>query len=124
MRTLSKVKSSPMIPRQPDVPNLIIRSLTLAQGGWGWTVLGGRWTGSPFSLRPPCTVLRPPCSLARLTQSSPSMSDRPVLLIADDNEDVVMLLKSFLRPLQCEILVAKDGEEALTVAQNRLPDVV
>jgi EAL domain-containing protein (putative c-di-GMP-specific phosphodiesterase class I)/DNA-binding response OmpR family regulator len=52
------------------------------------------------------------------------MGERPVLLIADDNEDVVMLLKMYLRPLDCEILVAKDGEEALAVAQSRLPDVV
>src|SRR5437773_6041747 len=52
------------------------------------------------------------------------MSEKPVLLIADDNEDVVELLKVYLRPLDCEILVAYDGEEALAVAQSRLPDVV
>ena len=52
------------------------------------------------------------------------MGDRAVVLIADDNEDVVMLLKMYLRPLDCEILVAKDGEEALAIAQSRLPDVV
>jgi EAL domain-containing protein (putative c-di-GMP-specific phosphodiesterase class I)/CheY-like chemotaxis protein len=52
------------------------------------------------------------------------MGERPVLLIADDNEDVVMLLKMYLRPLDCEILVARDGEEALAIAQSRLPDVV
>src|SRR5881227_2483650 len=52
------------------------------------------------------------------------MNERPVLLIADDNDDVVLLLKSYLRPLECEILVAKDGEEALAIAQTRLPDVV
>ena len=52
------------------------------------------------------------------------MSERPVILIADDNQDVVMLLRSYLRPLDSEILVARDGEEALAVAQSRLPDVV
>src|SRR5438067_5617997 len=52
------------------------------------------------------------------------MSEKPVLLIADDNEDVVQLLKVYLRPLDCEILVARDGEETLAVAQSRLPDVV
>src|SRR6184192_4364396 len=52
------------------------------------------------------------------------MSEKPVLLIADDNEDVVQLLKVYLCPLDCEILVARDGEEALAVAQSRLPDVV
>ena len=50
--------------------------------------------------------------------------DRPVVLIADDEQDVVELLKVFLRPLNCDILVAHDGEEALAVAQARLPEVV
>ncbi len=52
------------------------------------------------------------------------MSDRPVLLIADDDINVVRLLKLFLRPLDCEVLTAADGEEALAIAQTRLPDVV
>src|SRR6266516_7652503 len=52
------------------------------------------------------------------------MADRPVLLIADDDDDVVRLLRLFLRPLDCEILTARDGEEALAVAQERLPDLV
>src|SRR5260370_38885620 len=52
------------------------------------------------------------------------MSERPVILIADDNDDVLLLLKSYLRPLECEGLVAKDGEEALAIAQSRLPAVV
>ncbi|HEY2092941.1 MAG TPA: EAL domain-containing protein [Thermoanaerobaculia bacterium] len=52
------------------------------------------------------------------------MGERPVLLIADDSEDVVLLLKTYLRALDCEFLVAKDGEEALAVAQSRLPAVV
>jgi EAL domain-containing protein (putative c-di-GMP-specific phosphodiesterase class I)/CheY-like chemotaxis protein len=52
------------------------------------------------------------------------MSDRPVVLIADDNDDVVALLQGYLRSLDCEFLVAKDGEEALAIAQTRLPDLV
>jgi EAL domain-containing protein (putative c-di-GMP-specific phosphodiesterase class I)/DNA-binding response OmpR family regulator len=52
------------------------------------------------------------------------MSERPVVLIADDNEDVVLLLRTYLKPLECDIIVAGDGEEALAVAQSRLPDVV
>jgi EAL domain-containing protein (putative c-di-GMP-specific phosphodiesterase class I)/DNA-binding response OmpR family regulator len=52
------------------------------------------------------------------------MSERPVVLIADDNDDVVLLLKTYLRPLECDFLTAKDGEEALTIAQASLPDVV
>ena len=49
---------------------------------------------------------------------------RPVVLIADDNDDVVLLLRTYLKPLDCEFLIARDGEEALAVAQSRMPDVV
>ncbi|HYK00850.1 MAG TPA: EAL domain-containing protein [Thermoanaerobaculia bacterium] len=49
---------------------------------------------------------------------------RPVVLIADDDEEVAMLLRTYLRPLDCEILTARDGEEALAIAQLRLPDAV
>src|SRR5438445_1071868 len=52
------------------------------------------------------------------------MSDSPLVLIADDDEDVVQLLKVYLRPLDCDFLQAKDGEEALAIAQSRLPAVV
>jgi EAL domain-containing protein (putative c-di-GMP-specific phosphodiesterase class I)/DNA-binding response OmpR family regulator len=52
------------------------------------------------------------------------MSERPLLLIADDDEDVQRLLTLYVRPLDCEVLTARDGEEALAIAQSRLPDVV
>ncbi|MGZ8850145.1 MAG: EAL domain-containing protein [Thermoanaerobaculia bacterium] len=49
---------------------------------------------------------------------------RPVVLIADDDEQVSLLLRTLLKPLDCEILIAGDGEEALAMAQARLPDLV
>lgn len=49
---------------------------------------------------------------------------RPVVLIADDDEQVALLLSTYLKPLECEIVVARDGEEALAVAQTRLPAAV
>ncbi len=52
------------------------------------------------------------------------MRDRPTVLIADDHDDVVALLKMYLKPLDCDILAARDGEEALTLAQTHLPDIV
>ncbi|HYI11785.1 MAG TPA: EAL domain-containing protein [Thermoanaerobaculia bacterium] len=49
---------------------------------------------------------------------------RPVVLIADDDEEVALLLRTYLRPLDCEVILARDGEEALSVAQTLLPDAV
>ena len=52
------------------------------------------------------------------------MPERPVLLIADDDEDVQRLLSLYVRSLECEVLTARDGEAALAIAQSRLPDIV
>jgi EAL domain-containing protein (putative c-di-GMP-specific phosphodiesterase class I)/CheY-like chemotaxis protein len=52
------------------------------------------------------------------------MTIRPTILIADDDPEVAKLLGYFLRPLDCEILVAYDGEQALAIAQARIPDLV
>jgi EAL domain-containing protein (putative c-di-GMP-specific phosphodiesterase class I)/CheY-like chemotaxis protein len=52
------------------------------------------------------------------------MPERPLLLIADDDEDVQRLLTLYVRPLDCEVLTARDGEAALAIAQSRLPDLV
>ncbi len=52
------------------------------------------------------------------------MPDRPVLMIADDDEAVQRLLTLYVRPLDCEVLTARDGDEALAIAQSRLPDLV
>jgi EAL domain-containing protein (putative c-di-GMP-specific phosphodiesterase class I)/CheY-like chemotaxis protein len=49
---------------------------------------------------------------------------RPVVLIADDDEEVALLLRTYLKPLDCEVIVARDGEEALSVAQARMPAAV
>jgi EAL domain-containing protein (putative c-di-GMP-specific phosphodiesterase class I)/CheY-like chemotaxis protein len=49
---------------------------------------------------------------------------RPVVLIADDDEEVSLLLRTYLKPLACDFLSASDGEEALAVAQAELPDAV
>src|SRR5881227_2924875 len=73
----------------------------------------------------PSSLFPRPCFGARFTQyHCPTMSERPVLLIADDDEDVQRLLTLFVRPLDCEVLTARDGEEALAIAQARLPDLV
>lgn len=49
---------------------------------------------------------------------------RPVVLIADDDEEVALLLRTYLKAVDCEVIVARDGEEALAIAQTRLPAAV
>ena len=52
------------------------------------------------------------------------MPATPTVLIADDDSGVVDLLRVYLRPLNCRILTASDGEEALRIAQEEVPDIV
>jgi DNA-binding response OmpR family regulator len=48
----------------------------------------------------------------------------PVLLIADDDEDILMLVQLRLSRSGYEVVVARDGEEALQLARERQPDLV
>jgi len=47
-----------------------------------------------------------------------------VILTADDNQQIRMLVKAALRSLGHELIEAIDGEEALDLALSRSPDLV
>ncbi|MDX6475963.1 MAG: two-component system, OmpR family, phosphate regulon response regulator PhoB [Gaiellaceae bacterium] len=52
------------------------------------------------------------------------VSDRvPVLLVADDDEDILTLVQLRLSRSGFEVVVARDGEEALRLAQEKHPDL-
>ena len=51
-------------------------------------------------------------------------SQRPTILIADDNQQNVELLEAHLSDLDCEILTASNGEETLEVITRDHPDLV
>src|SRR5258708_25288633 len=62
--------------------------------------------------------------LDSLLLSDPVSSRRvPVLLVADDDEDILMLVQLRLSRSGYEVIVARDGEEALRLAQERHPDL-
>ena len=55
---------------------------------------------------------------------SEAVSDRlPVLLVADDDEDILALVQLRLSRSGYEVIVARDGEEALRLAQEQHPDL-
>lgn len=47
----------------------------------------------------------------------------PVLLVADDDEDILTLVQLRLARSGFEVVVARDGQEALQMAQDRQPDL-
>jgi len=54
---------------------------------------------------------------------SPSADDVPRVLVADDDEDILSLVAFRLERSGCHVIKASDGEEALRVAVERVPDL-
>jgi DNA-binding response OmpR family regulator len=51
------------------------------------------------------------------------MSPRKLVLVADDDADILLLVRLRLERSGYEVLTARDGTEALAMAQERPPDV-
>jgi two-component system response regulator ResD len=52
------------------------------------------------------------------------MSKKNLILIVDDDEEICLLLKEFLEKKDFEVLLAKDGQKALELAEKHIPDLV
>jgi CheY-like chemotaxis protein len=46
------------------------------------------------------------------------------ILIVDDEETNIALIKAALKDLDCEFIVARDGQEGIALARSEMPDVV
>ena len=55
--------------------------------------------------------------------SEPALSQRPLILVADDDEDILALLEVRLELAGYEVVTARNGAEALRKAQEQLPDL-
>ena len=53
----------------------------------------------------------------------PAERQRPLVLVADDEVDLVVLVEFHVKKLNCDVVTAKNGEEALTKATELLPDL-
>ena len=52
------------------------------------------------------------------------MPDKPRILIADDNEPNRELLEAYLSSIDCEIVVAIDGQDTLDKVASFVPDLI
>lgn len=48
----------------------------------------------------------------------------PKILIADDDQEIRTIVRAKLASMRCEVLVAKNGEEALAMALSEQPDLI
>lgn len=48
----------------------------------------------------------------------------PVILVADDDDDLLGMVVNHLRSMECQIIQANDGEVALELARKTKPDLM
>jgi DNA-binding response OmpR family regulator len=53
----------------------------------------------------------------------PTPSSRPLVLVADDDDDILMLVAFRLERAGCDVITARNGDEALKLAVERVPDL-
>ncbi|MBN1644055.1 MAG: response regulator [Dehalococcoidales bacterium] len=50
--------------------------------------------------------------------------ERNKILVADDDERILQVIRDMLMPNRYEVLLAKDGAEAIEIAQNEQPGLI
>jgi CheY-like chemotaxis protein len=52
------------------------------------------------------------------------MGKKNLILVVDDDEDIRLLLKEYLQAKGLEVVVARDGKDAIDLAARQVPDLV
>lgn len=85
--------------------------------------------GSCFAITLPCATLTSPsfkqnnqADSPEPAQTQPSAS--PLILLAEDNEANISTVSSYLKAKGYRVLLAKNGQEAMTLAQFNSPDLI
>lgn len=86
--------------------------------------------GSCFTIDLPCadsTLVSPTSSIPpqfsiQVKQLEPKLA--PLILLVEDNEDNIMTVSSYLSARGYRVLIARNGQEAITTAQSENPDLI
>lgn len=100
----------------------LVRGLTEMHGGSVRAESAGPGLGSRFTVRLP-VLIAPPTQESSAVAALPEGAKRRIL-VADDNRDAVESLATMLRLSGNEVHTACDGEEAVRLAEQLMPDVV
>ncbi|MDX2097405.1 MAG: ATP-binding protein, partial [Leptolyngbyaceae cyanobacterium bins.59] len=106
---------------------LVKRIVELHGGQVGLTSEVG--VGSCFTIDLPCEALTPDFSgLEPLGEGSNASFSHwqkaPLVLLAEDNEANINMISSYLIAKGCRVQVARDGQQAIDLAQAELPDII
>lgn len=63
-------------------------------------------------------------TLARPSNPSPAEAKHPLVLVADDHMNILLTAHRILTACEAGVILASDGEEALTLARSHKPDLV
>jgi len=100
----------------------IVRQLVQMHGGTVSAQSKGRGQGSEFVIRLPRLSSPQPAETATVSQTGHEPSKRRILL-ADDNEDALTMLAWVLEDQGHEVQLARDGMEAVALAETMNPHV-
>jgi CheY-like chemotaxis protein len=53
-----------------------------------------------------------------------TVADKPVVLIVEDHDDTREMLQLLLQVFGCRVIPAHDGEEAMSLAEKSIPDLI
>jgi len=104
----------------------LVRALVELHGGEVQAASDGIDHGTQFTVRLPLAVPSEDTAAAQAgaDRNSQTVAVRRNILIADDNQDALESLALMLRMEGHEVHCASDGEEALTLAVQRRPEIV
>ncbi len=106
---------------------LVKRIVELHGGQVGLTSEVG--VGSCFTVDLPCTAPVPSLPLETQPElsaasNSPTLRASPVILLAEDNEANIITTANYLTAKGYQVLIARDGQEAISVTQTEHPDII
>ncbi|MGK7891896.1 MAG: GAF domain-containing protein, partial [Leptolyngbyaceae cyanobacterium] len=99
---------------------LVKRIMELHNGDVG--VVSEEGTGSCFSVRLPLDASM--FSQASEPESHPDDDPRPLILLAEDQEDNILVIQTYLEAHDYRVVVTRDGQEALTLSLAKVPDLI
>ncbi len=103
----------------------IVKQIVQTHGGRILAESRGRGYGSTFRLRLPLTVTQEILPAAKVEAPRPTGPAAPLrILLIEDSQDILALIQMNLETLGYSVIIARDGESGLEMAEREKPDLI